>query len=165
TTTVKSIVQLQDSNGGFKYWPDAWCTSAWASAWAALTLQRAKDVGFSVPAATLTKAEGYLSKLAGGSWPSMCEGFLIGGPDDETRTMAAYTLARMKKPKASVYGELYGRREKMSLFSRTLLANTMFVGGGDRKQAQALLQEILNFAKESPKGVHIEEASSKTYAT
>ncbi len=45
------------------------------------------------------------------------------------------------------------------------MLNAMFVGGGDRKQANALLQEILNNAKESPKGLHIEEADSKTYAT
>ena len=41
----------------------------------------------------------------------------------------------------------------------------MFVGGGDRKQANALLQEILNNAKESPKGVSIAEVQSATYAT
>jgi len=159
--TVKSIVSLQDDNGSFKYWPTSWCSSSWSSAWAALALHRAKEVGFAVPAKNLSKAEGYLSRVAGGTC-NACELFYC---DGETRVMAAYVLARMGKPKASVYGELYGKREQLSLFSRTLLANAMFVGGGDRKQAQALLQEILNFAKESPKGVHIEEASSKTYAT
>ncbi|MBK7861550.1 MAG: alpha-2-macroglobulin [Archangiaceae bacterium] len=159
-TTVRSIAQLQDHDGSFKYWPDAWCSSSWTSAWATLSLYRAKEVGFSVPGGVLTKAEGYLAKVAGGTCQA-CEH----GCDDETRVMAAYSLARMKKPKASVYGELYGRRESLSLFGRTLLANAMFVGGGDRKQAQGLLQEILNHAKESPKGLHVEETSSKTYAT
>jgi uncharacterized protein YfaS (alpha-2-macroglobulin family) len=159
-TTVRSIAQLQASDGSFHYWPDSWCGSSWASAWATLSLYRAKEVGFTVPAKVLSKAEGFLSKVAGGSCLP-CEIVCA----DESRVMAAYTLARMKKPKASVYGELYGRRDQLSLFGRTLLANAMFVGGGDRKQASGLLQEILNYAKESPKGLHLEEASSKTYAT
>jgi uncharacterized protein YfaS (alpha-2-macroglobulin family) len=41
----------------------------------------------------------------------------------------------------------------------------MATGGGDRKQANALLQEILNFAKESPRGLTIAEANPRTYAT
>jgi uncharacterized protein YfaS (alpha-2-macroglobulin family) len=160
SATVKSILALQDADGSFRYWPDAWCSSSWASAWATLSLYRAKEVGFAVPQDRLTRAEEYLSKVAGGTC-HRCEL----GCDDETRVMAVYTLARMRKPKASAYDELYVRRDSMPLFSRALLANAMFVGGGDRPKAQALLQEILNFAKESPKGLHIEEANSKTYAT
>ncbi len=159
-TTVKSIGSLQDDDGSFKYWPTSWCSSSWTSAWATLTLHRAKEVGFTVPTQQLSKAEGYLAKVAGGTCKP-CEH----GCDDETRVMAAYVLARMGKPKASVYGELYGRKDQLSLFGRTLLANAMFVGGGDRPKAQALLQEILNNTKESAKGLHVEEASSKTYAT
>jgi uncharacterized protein YfaS (alpha-2-macroglobulin family) len=159
-TTVKSIMSLQSGDGSFKYWPDAWCGTSWTSAYAALTLQRAKDVGFDVPEERLARASGFLSKVAGGTCLP-CEHSC----DDETRVLAAYTLARMKQPKASVYGELYSRRDKLPLFSQALLANAMFVGGGDRKKAQALLQEILNYAKESPKGLHIEEANTKTYAT
>src|SRR6185295_6663324 len=113
-STVKSIAQLQDPDGAFRYWPDAWCPSSWASAWAALSLFRAKEVGFSVPAGVLSKAEGNLAKVAGGTCQP-CERSC----DDETRVMAAYALARMKKPIASVYGELYGRREKLWLFGRT----------------------------------------------
>jgi uncharacterized protein YfaS (alpha-2-macroglobulin family) len=160
TSTLKSIMNLQAQDGSFKYWPDAWCGTSWTSAWAALTLQRAKDVGFDIPDERLKRAQGFLSKVAGGTCLP-CEHSC----DDETRVMAAYVLARMKQPKASVYAELYGRRDKLPLFSQALLANAMFVGGGDRKKANALLQEILNYAKESPKGLHIEEANTKTYAT
>jgi uncharacterized protein YfaS (alpha-2-macroglobulin family) len=160
-TTVKSILSLQSQDGSFRYWADAWCGNSWVSSYAALTLQRAKDVGYDVPAERLSRAQKFLSKVAGGT----CLPCEYSECPDETRVLAAYTLARMKKPEASVYGELYGRRDKLPLFSRALLANAMFVGGGDRKKANALLQEILNYAKESPKGLHIEEASSKTYAT
>ncbi|MBL9038412.1 MAG: alpha-2-macroglobulin, partial [Archangium sp.] len=159
-TTVKSISSLQNGDGSFRYWADSWCSSSWASAYATLALGRAKEVGFAVPADTMNRATAYLEKVVGGSC-SRCEY----GCSDETRVLAAYVLARNKKPKASSYPELYARRKDLSLFGRALLANAMFVGGGDRKQANALLQEILNQAKESAKGVHLEEVKSGSYAT
>ncbi|MFT3709657.1 MAG: MG2 domain-containing protein [Archangium sp.] len=161
-TTVKSILSLQESDGSFKYWSSSMCSDPWSSTYATMALSRAKDVGFDVPADRLARAEKYLGNVVGGNcggcWTSLYCG-------DETRVFAAYVLARMKKPKASSYAEFYANRNKLSLFSRALLANAMFVGGGDRKQANALLQEIMNNAKESAKGVSIAEINSDTYAT
>ena len=42
---------------------------------------------------------------------------------------AAYVLARMKKPQASHYPQLFAGRQKLSLFAQALLADAMFVGG------------------------------------
>jgi alpha-2-macroglobulin len=158
--TTKSILNLQDSDGSFRYWSDSYCPSSFQSAYATLALARAKEVGFEVPTERLTRAEGFLSRVAGGQCPS-CER----GCSPETRVFATYVLARMKKPKPSFYGELYAGRKDLSLFGKALLADAMFVGGGDRAQAKALLQEIMNNAKESPKGVHFEETHGQTYAT
>ena len=157
--TVRSIVALQDGNGGFRYWPDSTCTSSWASAYATLALARAKEVGYAVPASVLSNAEGFLARVAGGN--CTCELTCSG----ESRALAVYTLAKMKKPKPSFYAPLYAERAKLSLFSQALLAHAMSTGGGDKKQASALLQEILNFAKESPKDLTIAEANPHTYAT
>lgn len=158
--TVKSILALQDADGAFRYWSSSWCTSSWASAYATLALARASEVGFQVPKDRLNRAADYLGRVVGGG----CRPCEWGCPD-ETRVFAAYVLARMKKPKASSYAEFYARRDKLPLFSRALLANAMYVGGGDRGQANKLMQEIMNFARESPKGVHLEEVNSQTYAT
>ncbi len=159
-STVRSISALQREDGSFRYWPTSWCSNSWASAYATMSLWRAHEVGFEVPKEVLSKAQGYLSNVVGGKC-SPCELSC----DDETRAFASYVLARTKRPKPSTYGELYVRRENLSLFGRALLANAMFVGGGNRAQANALLQEILNNAKESPKGVHIEETHNDTYFT
>jgi len=159
SATVKSILKLQDPSGGFRYWSDSQCPSSYASAYATLALTRAKQVGFEVDAEKLSRAQGYLASVAGGT--CSCERVC----DLETRTFAAYVLARGGKPKPSVYGELFKAREEMSVFSRALLADAMFIGGGDKAKAQKLTEELLNFAKESPRGVKIEEASDKTYVT
>ncbi|MFZ5471187.1 MAG: alpha-2-macroglobulin family protein [Myxococcota bacterium] len=158
--TVKSILALQRPDGAFSYWSSSWCPSSWQSAYATMALYRAHEVGFTVPAERLTRAESFLSKVAGGHC-APCE---LDCPD-ETRTFAVYVLARMKKPKPSYYSELYERRKDLPLFSKALLADAMFIGGGDREKAKALLQDILNHAKESPKGLHFEETHGQTYAT
>ncbi|MHB8876342.1 MAG: alpha-2-macroglobulin family protein, partial [Myxococcaceae bacterium] len=160
TATVKSILNLQDGDGSFRYWSDSSCSDSWQSAYATLALSRASEVGFEVPPERLVRAEGYLSKVAGGQCHP-CERVC----PDETRVFATYVLARIKKPKPSYYAEFMGKRRKLSLFSQALLADAMYVGGGDRAQANQLMQEILNYAKESPKGVHFEEVHGQTYAT
>ncbi len=158
--TVRSIESLQNPDGSFRYWPTAWCANSSASVYATMSLARARDVGFSVSPEVLSKAEGFLGQVAVGRC-APCE---LSCPD-ETRVFAAYVLARIKKPKVSVYEELYSRRAALPLFSRALLVNAMYVGGGDRKKANALMTEIMNFAKESAKGIHFEEVQGSTYAT
>lgn len=158
--TVKSISNLQLADGSFTYWPGGDCSNAWSSTYATLSLYRAREVGFAVPPEVMKNASSNLVRVVGGRC-NACD-FSCG---EETRTFAAYVLARMKQPKASAYAELYAKREKLSLFGRALLANAMFVGGGDREKAKALLTELLNFAKESPAGLYFHEADSNTYAT
>ncbi|HEX4620048.1 MAG TPA: alpha-2-macroglobulin, partial [Myxococcaceae bacterium] len=158
--TVESIERLQDADGSFRYWADAQCSDSWSSAYATLALHRAADVGYPVNSEVLNHADAYLDKVAGGTCRP-CEG----GCPDETRVMALYSLARGRTPKPSYYEQLFKKRQGLPLFSQALLADAMFVGGGDRGHAKQLLQEILNHAKVAPEGVHFEETHGATYAT
>ena len=108
--TVKSILALQDGDGSFRYWPSSMCSDAWNSTYATMALSRAKDVGFSVPADRLARAEKYLGNVVGGNCGSCWSQSYCG---DETRVFASYVLARMKKPKPSSYAEFYARRSKL----------------------------------------------------
>jgi alpha-2-macroglobulin len=160
--SIKSIERLQSHNGGFRYWSSSECTDPWASAYATMSLSRAKDVGYPVDAEVLSNAEQYLERVAGG-WCDPCY-FWCSSVSDETRAFSLYTLARMGKPKPSYYDELLKNRNKLSMFGKALLTDAMYVGGGDRKQAKALLTEIMNGARETPREVHFEEVNSRTYA-
>ncbi|MBX5480947.1 MAG: alpha-2-macroglobulin [Myxococcaceae bacterium] len=158
--TIASIQSLQDEDGAFRYWADDWCPSSWASAYATFALSRAKDVGYPVEPQVLNRAQAYLTKVAAGQ----CRPCELSCPK-ETQVMAAWVLARSGRPEPSVYGGLFAGRKDLPLFSQALLSDAMFVGGGNRDQARTLLQEILNHAKESPRGVHFEETHGQTYAT
>jgi uncharacterized protein YfaS (alpha-2-macroglobulin family) len=158
--TIDSIQKLQDPDGSYRYWSDASCPDSWASAYATMALHRAADVGYAVDRQALGRADAYLDRVAGGGCHP-CERMC----PDETRVFSVYVLARAGKPKASYYQRFFQSRQSLPLFTQALLADAMFVGAGDRTQARTLLQEILNHAKESAKGVHFEETHGRTYAT
>ncbi|MFL5321640.1 MAG: MG2 domain-containing protein [Myxococcaceae bacterium] len=158
--TVSSISKLQNGDGSFRYWSSSYCSDSWTSSYATLALSRAKDVGFDVDPEMLQRAQGFVEKVAGGSC-SPCE--LV--CPEETQVFAAYVLARSHRPKASTYERFFNDRKSLPLFSQAVLADAMFIGGGDRTKAKTLLTEILNNAKESAKGIHFEEVHGQTYAT
>ncbi|MBI5544246.1 MAG: alpha-2-macroglobulin, partial [Deltaproteobacteria bacterium] len=163
-STVRSIQEMQNHDGGFRYWPGEGCSQTWASSYAVLALYRAREAGFAVDSAAIANGQKFLADTVAANRCVNC-GWGCPPPGDETRIFALYSLARTRAPKSSYYGELFGRRGKLPLFSKAMLADAMFVGGGDRAQAKQLLTELLNHAKESAAEVHFEETDSQTYAT
>ena len=162
--TLRSIASLQNHDGGFRYWENSTCSDEWTSSYAVLVLKRAADVGYKVDPSVISQGQDYLENTVAAGKPTRCNGPAF-PPDDTTRVNALYALARTGRPKASYYGELFGRRAKLPLFGKAMLADAMYVGGGDRTQARQLFTELLNFAKESPREVHFEETDPLTYAT
>ena len=161
--TIRRIERLQNHDGGYRYWASSPCSSHYASTWAVWALARAKEVGYPVDAKGLEKGQAYLADVVAAGQCESC-GWGCGATGTETRVMALWTLARTGKPRPSYYPALYRERQKMPLFSKALLADAMFVGGGDRAQARALLDEVLTHAKESAGSLHFEETDPRTYA-
>ncbi len=162
--TVKAIEALQNPDGGFRYWATSGCSAEWASSYAVLALGRAAALGYPVDRKVLAAGQGYLGGTVAAGRCTRCD-WSCAEPGDETRAFAVYALARTGAPRASYYGELFGRRKKLALFAQAMLADAMFVGGGDRDDARELLREIMNHAKETPSEVHFEETDPLTYAT
>jgi alpha-2-macroglobulin len=162
--TVKAIEQLQNVDGGYRYWSSDGCSADWASSYAVLALGRAAEVGYPVDKAALRRGQEYLARVAAADLGGRCT-WWWSRLDDTTRVFAVWTLARTGAPKASYYGELYAHREKLPLFAQAMLADAMFVGGGDRAQARTLLTQVMDRAKESTTGLHFEEMDAATYAS
>jgi uncharacterized protein YfaS (alpha-2-macroglobulin family) len=162
--TVAAIEQLQNPDGGYRYWPSSGCSAEYASTYAVLALGRAAEVGYPVDRAALARGQRYLAETVAAGRCTRCGGACF-PPGDAVRVAALHALARTGAPRASGYGELLTRRNGLPLFSRAQLADAMFVGGGDRGQARALLQEIVSGAKESATDVHFEEQDRLSYAS
>ncbi len=154
--TVKAIERLQGPDGGYRYWPGGSCSDELASAWAVLALGRTAALGYPVDAAALDRGQQYLAGTVAAGKCTDC-GFGCRPPPPSTRVFALWALARTGAPKGSYLGALYAEREKLPLFARAMLADAMFVGGGNRAQARTLLGEVLNQARVSDAEVHMED--------
>jgi uncharacterized protein YfaS (alpha-2-macroglobulin family) len=161
--TVKAIEKLQNPDGGYRYWATSDCSAEWASSYAVLALGRAAALGYPVDPESLRRGQAYLSGTVAAGKCTRC-GWGCFPPRDPTRAFALYSLARTGAPRASYYGELFSRRKALPLFAQAMLADAMFVGGGDRGDAKKLLGEVMNSAKESAGTVHLEETDALTYA-
>ena len=96
--------------------------------------------------AALGRGQQYLADTVAAGKCTEC-GWGCVPPAPSTRVFALYALARTGAPRASYLAALYAEREKLPLFARAMLADAMFVGGGDRAQARSLLTEVLNHAR------------------
>jgi alpha-2-macroglobulin len=162
--TVKAIEQLQNNDGGYRYWSNDGCSSEWASAYAVLALGRSAEVGYPVDAGALKRGQDFLGRVVASGEGVHC-GWATARLDNTTRTFALWALARTGAPKASYYGELFAKRAQLPLFAQAMLTDALFVGGGDKAQARTLLAEVMDRAKESTSGLHFEEVNAATYAS
>ncbi len=156
--TIAKIESQQAPSGGFYYWPTPSCPYAWPSIYATLALHRARELGYPVHKETLDKARRFLAEKIAGK--GACEYEVIG---PETRAFGLQVLARMGDPKPSYYDELYAGRDKLPLFGKALLADAMAIGKGSRPRALALLQDLLDSARETTREVHFEENDARSY--
>ncbi|MCL2012339.1 MAG: MG2 domain-containing protein [Cystobacterineae bacterium] len=151
---VDELLSMQALDGGFRYWSSSACSSPWVSSFVTLALWRAREVAFAVPSEKLLQAQKYVEAVLGGR-ASDCGYWKA---NMETRVMAAYVLARMHQPKPSYYPELLKQQDKLTTFSKALLAHAMWIGKGDKLQAEKLLKELLSKARETAKTVYIEDS-------
>jgi uncharacterized protein YfaS (alpha-2-macroglobulin family) len=63
----------------------------------------------------------------------------------------------------SYAAELFQGREELPLFARAMLADALAIGGGDRQQAQQIVVELANHAKETAQGLHFEEDAARAW--
>ena len=135
--TVKAIERLQNPDGGYRYWATSACSAEWASSYAVLALGRAAALGYPVDRDALRRGQGYLADTVAAGRCTRCSASCA-PPWDATRVFALYTLARTGAPRASYYGELFSRRQRLPLFAQAMLADALFVGGGrSRGRAEA----------------------------
>ena len=159
TDTVAKIEKLQAPSGGFLYWPTAECPYAWPSIYATLALQRAQEMDYPVHHDVLLRAKKFLARVAAGESACRFEKIV-----PEERIFALQVLARMGDPRPGYYDELFAMRDKLPLFAKAQLADAIGIGKGRRTNAEQLLKELMDAAKETPRDLHFEESDANTYA-
>src|SRR5262249_17892180 len=117
--TVKAIQELQNPDGGYRYWPDGHCSDDWASSYAVLALATARDSGFEIDGAALERAEKYLAEeVLPGRELHGCYGMIK--PSLSERVFALFALSRAGSPRMSYAAELFRDRGTLPLFAQAM---------------------------------------------
>ena len=158
---MKAIEALQHVDGGYGYWSSDSCSSTHGSAYAVLALGRAAEVGYPVDRDALRRGQQFLAKVAAGNvTPCSWWTHVV---DAGTRAFAVYALARTGAPQASSATALFARRAELPFYGKAMLADALWIGGGDRAAARQLTTELMDRATETSGTLHLEEMSGITY--
>ena len=154
--TVAKIEQLQNEDGGFRYWPSSSCPSYDGSSYAVLALARARDAGYAVDENVLDKGRKFLADVVAAGKSAPCF-YGRSTPSAAQRTFAVWALHRSGEPLASYYGQLFAARTTLPLYAKAMLADAMINGRGDAVRGRQLLAEVVGAARETPSEVHFQE--------
>ncbi|HHN93553.1 MAG TPA: alpha-2-macroglobulin, partial [Anaerolineae bacterium] len=148
----------QNPDGGWGWWPDE-DSNPYLTAYVLLGLVEAQEAGFAVRAAVIGQAENYLIEQLlpaddlDSYWKANRQAFIL------------YALAEAGRNRlTSETGELFRRRDKLSLYGRALLAMTLSMTDPDDSRIATLLSDFQNEAILSATGAHWEEADYDWWA-
>lgn len=134
---VWRILSMQQSNGGFSYWPGYNEPCPWGSSYATHFLVEAKKAGYEIPKSSLDRAlkavrDGLDSKTSGNSD--------YGNAYDQ-RAYACYVLAVAGEPEHPWQARMVEMKDKLSYYARLMNASALLVQG-EPKRAVPLLKEL-----------------------
>jgi len=155
TSVLQEVYKSQRFDGGFCYWSECKESAPYLSAYVAYALQLTKKAGYSIDDKILNNAYQYLDGV-------LRNQKLKEKLDLTTRAYILFVLAEGGKGNVGLLNNLYGQKDELPLFAKAYLAMSYQQVGGNQK-AQSLLDEILNFAKIDPRGMHFEDDASDTY--
>jgi uncharacterized protein YfaS (alpha-2-macroglobulin family) len=147
---IQALYAQQHVDGGWGWYYSDY-SSPTVTAWALIGLKTAKDFGFPVSDSVMSRAQAYLTEnlitpsLRVSTWQLNRQAFLL------------YALAYSGSPNVASMSTLYDSRERMSIYSKTLLARALHLGGGNEERISTLISDVMNVAILSANGAHWEE--------
>lgn len=161
TAGLQALYKYQQSNGGWGLWENSE-TTPYLSSYVLYTLYEAQKAGYSVDQNVMKRGVDYV-KGSIKNLPLSKEN----RSNANNRSFALFVLAEMQQGDLGLSNNLYDYKDSLNLFGKAYLVMTFddlmkqkTAGGaaGDvQKKIDTLKGDILNVAKESPRGVHFEE--------
>lgn len=135
---VARILTFQTEEGGLSYWPGSDETHAFATAFGLTALIEAKDKGYDVPEADLSRMADYLeAALQRGD---VTESIPHGGiADGDTRALFVMTLGRLDRPQPAWIEQLWSSRDKLTPFGLSFLG----IAAAEMQPPHPLLPQLL----------------------
>ncbi len=149
-TALQKLYNLQNPDGGWGWWNNKKSDSL-TSAYVVLGMDQAKEAGFAVDEAVLSRGIAYL-KTQVTSMSDRAQPYQL-----NRQAFVLYVLAEVGSPQVSATVKLYDQRENMAYYARAFLAQTLYRIDTDDPRLQTLLSDFANAAILSSTGTHWEE--------
>lgn len=159
---LQALYKYQQSNGGWGLWENS-VPTPYLSAYVLYTLFGAQKAGYTVDANVMKRGVDYV-KNSMKDLPLNDSSY-----NSNSRSFALYVLAEMNQGDLGLSNNLLEHKKTLSLFGKAYLVMnyadlTKSVSGAPKDDLQKKIDElkgsILNVAKETPRGVHFEEANT-----
>lgn len=159
---LQALYKYQKGNGGWGIWETSEPTP-YLTAYVLYTLHQAQASGYTVDSNVMKRGVDYLNNYISGKRLVKDDRF-----NANTRAFALYVLSEMNKGDLGLTNNLYDFKANLNLFSKSyvvmtydnLIEQNKLTGetaASAKSKMTVLTGDILNTAKETPRGVHFEE--------
>jgi len=152
---IDHLADFQCSDGGFRYWVDAYGPDPYLTAYALDVVYQAKKEGYTIPQEVMDKAvtwmNNYLSTQKQWAYP------YSESDDYAARAYTVYALSLWGQKPTSYFTNLYTRRDQIPFLAKAYLLKAAPRLMEKSDITQTLGQELLNQARVEPRSIHFEE--------
>jgi len=154
-TALQRLYKWQNADGGWGWWSGQESNS-FNSAYAVLGLVEAQLADYQVNTAVIERGIAYLKTQI-----KPIDG--LANPSDSNRqAFLLYVLAHSDEPNISATVQLYDQRQRMAIYGRAFLANTLYLIDSEDTRIDSLLSDFSNKAITSATGSHwVEESQDR----
>ncbi|MEW6402321.1 MAG: Ig-like domain-containing protein [Chloroflexota bacterium] len=152
-TALQRIYAKQNADGGWSWWDDIE-SDPYVSAYVVLGLIEAKESGYPVTESMIYTGTNYLAnhlpnlRMNDSTWQYNRHAFML------------YVLARGESLGAGKTNFIYEHREKLSLYGKAYLAQTLFLLDPEDERIGSLLSDLAAASVLSASGAHWEESET-----
>ncbi|MBU1221932.1 hypothetical protein KKF34_08075 [Myxococcota bacterium] len=169
---VNKLINHQNYEGGFSYWPGHWYVSPYVSMYATWVLYMAKKQGYVVPDEVLSRASRYIMYILMNdyymrsyrtyyyyAWTTKFFGYWVLTQLKNEKWVDNY-YASDEKIK-SYTKDFFSHRDKVGLFAKAWLMTSIYRMHGNNHEVRELMRVIQNAGVESARGVHFAESTAE----
>ncbi len=146
---LERLATFQRPDGGFGYWQDSSESYPYLTAYILHALELTREAGYAIDGGVAARAHQYLQEV-------LRDHSMDRRLDLSERAYILYVLGETGSPDTGLLSNLYGKRSDLPIFAKAYLAMGL-QRAGESRRAQNVLQEILQTASVSPRGVRFEE--------
>ncbi len=148
----KKILQLQNSDGGFKFWDSSRNSDCYLSPYVAYYIYRNQQLGYSFPENSVKSLIRYLNRAL----THPCRKFKSWRPLAEYRLNVLTGLFYLGQPDESYLEEYFNRRQELGTRARLQLAYLLAQTPRWKSAARQMLSEIKNGLFQTAQTAHLE---------